>query len=133
MTTRLIRRLKFTETELQIWFTFSEYQHLAERTADKANPKRLEIGSLGLGGEAGEVLDIIKKHVGHGHDLDKEKLKRELGDVLWYVAEIASTCGFNFDEIARINIDKLKARYPNGFSTQASIARVDEQKETNHE
>lgn len=81
--------------------------------------------ALGLAGEAGEVCDLLKKHWGHGHDLDREKLKKELGDVLWYVAALAAQFGLTLEEVAASNVCKLRARYPQGFSPEASRARID--------
>lgn len=77
----------------------------------------------GLTGEAGEVADLIKKHFGHGHVLDHDKLKKELGDVMWYLSQLAEQFDLNMEDIAEANITKLKARYPNGFSEEASINR----------
>lgn len=106
--------------------TLDEYQKLAMRT----HAVRIPIVSfsaygLGIAGEAGEVADLIKKVIGHGHDLDREKLKLELGDVLWYVAGLAHLVDLTLDEVAAANVAKLEKRYPNGFSTAASIARED--------
>lgn len=84
----------------------------------------LPVFGLGVAGEAGEVADLIKKHVGHGHPLDVSKLKYELGDVLWYVAALADICGLTLDDVAAANIEKLRARYPDGFSSERSIHRV---------
>jgi len=78
------------------------------------------IWSLGLTGEAGEFADMMKKHHGHGHDLDRVKAAKELGDVLWYVAVLADSLGFNLDTIAQLNVEKLKARYKNGFTVEES-------------
>jgi NTP pyrophosphatase (non-canonical NTP hydrolase) len=106
---------------------FREYQRLATRTARKGDfQKDLVNAALGLTGEAGEVADEVKKHVFHGHGLDAHKLKKELGDILWYVAWAASTLGLDLSEIAAANIDKLKKRYPNGFSESDSINRKEE-------
>lgn len=105
---------------------FNEYQKLANTTANKENTTKEALVNVGLGltGEAGEVADLIKKNLCHGHDLDKEKLHKELGDVLWYLAYAAETLGTSLEEIAKMNIDKLKKRYPEGFSTDASVNRV---------
>jgi len=103
----------------------SEYQALAQRTARDDHPARALVAVAGLAGEAGEVAELLKKHHGHGHDLDVGKLAKELGDVLWYLAELAACHGLDLDAIAEANILKLKARYPDGFSSAASVARVD--------
>lgn len=102
--------------------TINEYQTLAMRTANKGCRNYSNAG-LGLAGEAGECVDIIKKHLYHGHKLDKEKLKYELGDVCWYVALLASLIGENLDSIMIANVEKLKERYPDGFSHERSINR----------
>lgn len=105
---------------------FNEYQQLAERTARKTNDtseKRFTNFAFGLMGETGEVVDLLKKHLFHGHELDRDKLKTELGDIMWYVATIATTAGIDMDDVAESNIAKLKARYPDGFSEERSINR----------
>jgi len=79
--------------------------------------------SMGLIGESGEVIDLLKKSLFHGHELDRNKLKEELGDVLFYIAALATTVGVTLEEIANYNIDKLWDRYPNGFTTERSINR----------
>jgi len=79
---------------------------------------------MGLAGESGEVADIFKKHLFHGHALDNDKLLLELGDVLWYVTAIGATYGFHLEDIMKANIKKLQKRYPNGFSEQASRERT---------
>ena len=80
-------------------------------------------GVMGLCGESGEVIDIVKKHLAQGHPLDKEKIAKELGDVAWYLAETAYAIGYPLEEILRMNIDKLKARYPDGFDPEKSMNR----------
>ena len=104
---------------------FSEYQGLAERTVNKAlGPReRPSMAALGLTGESGEVADMIKKHLYHGHELDTEALIKELGDVMWYLAVVASTFGITLEYIAERNIIKLMERYPEGFSELDSIHR----------
>lgn len=106
--------------------TFNEYQAYAQRTSNTKdlNAKVLN-GVMGLNGEAGECIDIIKKWKFQGHDLDLYDFIQELGDVLWYVAECATGIGVKLDEIAAHNIDKLRARYPNGFTVDNSVHRVD--------
>lgn len=105
--------------------TMNDYQHLAEKTsgAGKDGERRKIIAALGLAGEAGEFANMIKKITAHGHDIPVDKLAEELGDVMWYVAEAATACGLNLDDIAANNIAKLKARYPEGFSEEASRNR----------
>lgn len=81
--------------------------------------------ALGLGGEAGEVLDLLKKGICHQHGLDRLKIKEELGDLMWYVASIATLCEIDLGTILESNAAKLRQRYPNGYSSADSRARVD--------
>lgn len=82
-------------------------------------------GCLGLAGEAGETLDMIKKWVFHENDLDLEHFKKELGDVMWYVAMICHSMEIDLDEILQMNVDKLIARYPEGFDTERANHRAE--------
>ena len=94
----------------------SEYQTEASRTMNRiAITDELANHGLGLAGEAGEVIEHIKKHCYHGKPLDADSLFEELGDVLWYLAAIATTAGLSLDQIGDHNIQKLKKRYPDGF------------------
>lgn len=124
--------------------TGSEYQKLAIRTYDGRATERLltkgdmidcfkqakgardaenyDFGGilnacLGLSGEIGEFNDMIKKWIFHENELDKAHLKKEIGDVMWYVAMVCESAGFDLDDVLQTNIDKLKARYPEGFDT----------------
>lgn len=87
------------------------------------DPGELLNGALGLTGEAGEVSDIIKKHIFHGHALNVAELVKELGDVCWYVSLLSYAVGYDLSEVMTRNIEKLKARYPEGFSETMSINR----------
>ena len=80
-------------------------------------------GVMGLCGESGEAIDIVKKHLHQGHPLDKEKLAKELGDIAWYLAETAYALDIPLEQILRMNLEKLKNRYPEGFSTERSMNR----------
>ena len=105
--------------------TFKEYQEAAERTARKVPAaERFTNFGMGLAGETGEVIDYLKKVCFHEHPLDTTKLAEELGDVLWYVATLATTAGLDLDQIAEQNIAKLRARYPNGFDVERSRNRL---------
>ena len=114
--------------------TLNAYQREAARTGGSdLQPgntlKGLSCAALGIAGESGEVADIIKKVVHHRHPLDeatREKLLKELGDVLWYVAHAASVLGVTLDDVAYANVEKLRKRYPDGFSSERSINRVEE-------
>lgn len=107
--------------------TGNEYQQLALRTLNPELSERdiLINGVMGLCGESGEAIDIVKKHLAQGHPLDKGKLAGELGDVAWYLAETAYAIGYPLDEILRMNIDKLRVRYPEGFRTEDSLHRTE--------
>lgn len=108
-------------------FGLNQYQELTERTDNKQDPVNMRLANyaLGLVSEGGEVGDVIKKHVFHGHELNKEELLYELGDTFFYLARIAAIAGFTLEEVATANISKLSKRYKNGFSKEASIKRVD--------
>lgn len=117
--------------------TANEYQKLAMRTNDGKCTERLQCAfkdtfvdvggvlnaSLGLSGETGELNDMIKKAVFHGHAIEEEKVKKEIGDILWYVAMMCESFHFEMNEIMQMNIDKLKARYPEGFDPERSQNR----------
>lgn len=105
--------------------TINEYQNLAMLTKNPdLTGRELLINSvMGLCGESGEVIDLVKKHISHGHPLNREKLIDELGDVAWYLAECATVLDVSLEEILERNIEKLKKRYPEGFSTYRSINR----------
>ena len=106
--------------------TINEYQTAALRTAqtDKLTANELLLNSaLGLCGESGEVADLVKKHRFQGHDLDFDHIAKELGDIAWYLAVGAYAIGFDLESIFRMNIEKLKARYPDGFSADRSLHR----------
>ena len=107
--------------------TPNEYQRLADRTASFTNTKdRLINGALGLAGESGEVADIIKKTMFQGHKLSKNDLVKEIGDVCWYAASLCTAFDVDFEDVLSANIEKLRKRYPNGFTCEDSIARRDE-------
>lgn len=105
--------------------TINEYQKLAMVTKNpELSGRELLINSvMGLCGESGEVIDLVKKHVSHGHPLNREKLIDELGDVAWYLAECATVLEVPLEDILARNIEKLKKRYPEGFSSERSINR----------
>ena len=105
--------------------TINEYQKLAMTTLNPDLDKKdvLINGVMGLCGESGEVIDIVKKHLAQGHELDKEKIVKELGDVAWYMAEIATVLDVELEDVFVQNIEKLKKRYPEGFSVEKSVNR----------
>lgn len=100
----------------------NDYQKAVARTMNK-NDYALANYSMGLAGEAGEVVDILKKHLFHGHELDTLEVVKELGDVMWYVSAIANELQIDLDMVARLNVEKLEKRYPKGFSKADSINR----------
>lgn len=123
-----IERLINRNSELSL----NEYQRRSMRTAtpipaDYPDASWLfQVSGFGLGiaGEAGEVADYLKKVIHHEHPLDRAKVKKELGDVLWYIQGIAARCGWTLEEVAQDNIDKLNTRYPNGWTAADSLNRA---------
>lgn len=104
----------------------NDYQRLAMTTLNPALDKKdvLINSVMGLCGESGEAIDIVKKWLAQGHELDRAHLAKELGDVAWYLAEAATALDIPLEDILRANLDKLKARYPEGFSARNSIERA---------
>ena len=109
------------------YYMFYEYQKNAMRTANKAlPPDEILLNSImGMCGEAGEAIDLLKKHRAQGAPLDIDRLAKEVGDCLWYIAEFAEASGISLAEIAQRNIAKLKARYPEGFNADRSTNRAE--------
>lgn len=103
----------------------NQYQLLAYKTANKDLEAfdQLRNAAYGLNGEAGEVIDILKKHEFQGHTLDTDKLIKELGDVAWYLALACTALGVPLSDVLERNIDKLRKRYPAGFDPDKSIHR----------
>lgn len=105
--------------------TGKEYTELAIRTCSIPYDQKedmLRHAVYGLTSEAGEVAGIMQK-VYQGHEFDTEHMKKELGDCLWMVAEACFALGFTMDDVMQLNIDKLKARYPQGFDPDKSLHR----------
>ena len=105
--------------------TANEYQKLAMTTLNPELSKKdvLINAVMGLCGESGEAIDIVKKWLAQGHALDREKLAKELGDVAWYLAETAYALDVDLETVLQKNLDKLRARYPEGFDADRSINR----------
>ena len=105
--------------------TASEYQRRAMTTLNPALGKDQVLlnGVMGLCGEAGEAIDLVKKHLFQGHELDRAKLSKELGDVAWYLAETAWALDMDLEEVLRMNLEKLRKRYPQGFEAEKSVHR----------
>jgi len=106
--------------------TVNEYQALAMTTLNPELSKRdvLINSVMGLCGESGEAIDIVKKWMAHGHELDKTHLAKELGDIAWYLAEAATALDMDLESILAANIEKLRKRYPEGFSQERSQQRL---------
>lgn len=143
----LIDALKYLEHFKVVAFadgmTANDYQRAALRTAwtktkEDLPPKVMALlesgamtkaellllnGVLGLGGESGEALDLVKKNIFQGHDLTPERVAEELCDVAWYLAVASHAMGYKLSDIFQMNVDKLKERYPDGFSKERSIGR----------
>lgn len=117
-----------TSTEEHTRITPNEYQKQALTTQNPDVLKDLKIveGVMGLAGEAGECVDMVKKTVFQGHELDKEHLAKELGDVAWYLAESADAIGYDLETIFLKNLKKLKRRYPDGFEVSKSTDRAED-------
>lgn len=103
----------------------NQYQQDALRTwsTDQSYREMQTNAVLGLNGEAGEAADLLKKYLFQGHRLDKDRMIKELGDVLYYVAVAANAFGYDLESVAQMNIDKLQKRYPEGFTTERSVNR----------
>ncbi len=103
----------------------NDYQKAAMATLNPALDKKdvLINSVMGLCGESGEAIDIVKKWLMQGHELDREHLIRELGDVAWYLAEAATALDVPLEAVFQGNLDKLHQRFPNGFDTGASVKR----------
>lgn len=120
------------DEENTMGMTPREYQWLAARTLIDAPgfeipDEQIMVlwNAIGLAGESGEVCEIVKKGIFHQHGLEREKLHKELGDVMWYVAALCTKLGFDLGDVMAANIEKLKQRYPNGYSSEDSKRRAD--------
>lgn len=105
-----------------------DYQRAAARTLNPAldGERRLMDAAAGLAEEAGETLGQLRKHLYFGHPLDRERVAKELGDVLWCLAAVATALEVPLSEVAERNLEKLRRRYPDGFTPQASLERADD-------
>lgn len=105
--------------------TLTQYQQFAARTLNPHEQKAEALANyaLGVASEAGELANRIKKHLYHGHALELPAVAEEVGDVLWYLAALATTLDRNLDEWAQANLTKLQARYPEGFDPIRSQQR----------
>ena len=107
--------------------TPNEYQKLAMRTCNLLHSPLDDMAChavFGLTSEACEVAGLFQKWY-QGHELDEEHLMKELGDCLWMIAELCTAYGFSLEDVMQLNIDKLRARYPDGFSEEKSLHRAE--------
>lgn len=122
-----LEKVIFYNGEEEKKMTINEYQKLA---MSKRNPKLdkrdvLINSVMGLCGESGEAIDIVKKWFAQGHELDRKHLAEELGDIAWYLAEAADALDIQLEDILQANIEKLRRRYPEGFTVEKSLDRRD--------
>lgn len=105
------------------WNTPSGYQRACLRVVNETHKGDLVNCALGLCGESGEVADLLKKHLYQGHELNRERVAEELGDVAWYLAVMAEAIGYDLETVLKMNVEKLWKRYPDGFSVERSVNR----------
>lgn len=106
-----------------------DMKYLLQQNLIAEDERHLDIGSifnacLGLSGEVGEFNDMIKKWIFHEKPLDIEHAKKEAGDICWYLAMLCESFGWDLEEIMQMNVDKLKARYPEGFDVERANHRA---------
>jgi NTP pyrophosphatase (non-canonical NTP hydrolase) len=108
--------------------TLDEYERAAARTINPSldDADRLLDAAAGLAEEGGETLALVRKHRFQAHPLDRERLAKELGDALWCLAIVARSAGLSLEQVAAANVEKLRARYPDGFSEERSREREGE-------
>lgn len=104
--------------------TLNEYQELAARTINPelTASQQVRHALFGIASETGELLGLWQKAM-QGHDINDEHMLKECGDILWMLAELLTATGYTLDDVAHMNIDKLRARYPDGFDTEHSLHR----------
>lgn len=100
------------------------YDKVAERITTGSSGQLLH-GAIGIAGEAGELLDAVKKHILYGKELDKANILEEIGDLAWYMAIALESVGSSFEEVMQLNHDKLEKRYPGGFTEALAQLRLD--------
>jgi NTP pyrophosphatase (non-canonical NTP hydrolase) len=102
-----------------------EYQKLARRTCATTEPtETMKLTLIGMQGELGEIAEPIKKHLYSSHALDTSHVEQEIGDLLWYLANLCNSVGIDIENAMQRNIEKLERRYPDGFSCERSINRT---------
>lgn len=106
---------------------FEQYQDAAKRTLKRGDTISFDLNhmAMGLCGEAGELVDCIKKHTVYGKEMDLDNLAEEVGDALWYLANICNIMDWSLEDMARENIAKLQKRYPEKYTDELASARLD--------
>ena len=105
--------------------TGNEFQKLAARTINQNLTKGEQAmhALFGMASEVGELHGIYQKYY-QGHELDQVHMKKEVGDILWMIAEFCTANGWNMEDVMHLNIVKLKARFPEGFEADKSLHRA---------
>lgn len=108
-------------------YSLDHYQADADRFTnhDLEPEEEVMMCVLGIASESGEIAEAIKHSKFHGHELDLANLKKELGDLLWYLSKLSMHMGWPLSHVAKGNIEKLTKRYPTGFTSQDSINRIE--------
>lgn len=102
-----------------------QYQELVDRLQLDPNKLKQLHAVLGLSGEVGEVTDAVKKSIMYGKPLDVQNVKEECGDILWYLSLLLASVGSSYEEVMKMNHDKLEKRYPGGFTEKLAVQRLD--------
>ncbi len=105
--------------------TQPQYDELGNRLNNSTSQLRLLHGGMGISGEAGELMDAIKKHILYNKELDVKNVKEELGDLCWYMSLLLDEIGSSFEEVMKMNHDKLEKRFPGGFTEKLAQQRLD--------
>lgn len=104
------------------------YEVVAKRLEDEKTGQLMH-GAIGISGEAGELMDAVKKHVMYGKPLDSSNVLEEVGDLLWYISLVLNSVDSTFEEVMQLNHDKLEKRYPGGFTEALAQLRLDKQED----
>lgn len=105
--------------------TPDQYDEFGSRLGSSHDQLKVLHSAMGISGEAGELMDAVKKHVLYNKPLDVENVKEELGDLLWYMALMLDQAGSSFEEVMEMNFEKLEKRYPSGFTEKHAQLRLD--------
>lgn len=105
--------------------TQAQYDELGSRLNDSTDQLRILHGAMGISGEAGELMDAVKKHILYNKPLDVVNVKEELGDLAWYMSLVLDQIGSSWSEVMQMNHDKLEKRFPGGFTEKLAQQRLD--------